>query len=109
MVNRECLLEELKAASAPLAESCTEEVSAKVEAAVTEAVAAWTDTCTNLRELCNKYHHAADLWKQYKDASDLVKEWLDNGIETADDHIMEPEEALKTVKVRENCFFLYRN
>lgn len=96
-MNRECLLDELKAAAKPLKESCCAEVSSKVEAAVSEAVTAWTDTCTNLRELCDKYHRAANLWKQYREASDLVKEWLDNEMEISQN--MEPEEAIKNIKV----------
>lgn len=90
-------MEELKAAAKPLSESCTEEVSAKVEAAVAEAVTAWSDTCTNLRELCDKYHRAADLWKRYREASDLVKVWLDNELEISQN--MDPDDALKSVKV----------
>lgn len=97
------MLDELKAAAKPLQESCTSEISAKVEAAVTEAVTAWTDTCTNLRELCDKYHRAANLWKKYREASDLVKEWLDNEVEISQN--MEPEEALKSVKVKLILFF----
>lgn len=98
LVNRESLIEELKEAAKPLSKNCAPEVSAKVEAAVSEAVTAWNDTCTNLRDLCTRYHHAADLWKQYREASDLVREWLDNGMEITNN--MEPEEALESVKVR---------
>lgn len=97
LINRECLIAELKAAAKPLAESCTSEVSSKVEAAVTEAVTAWEDTCTNLKQLCTKYNHAADLWKQYREASELVREWLDSNMETVNN--LEPDEAVKKVKV----------
>lgn len=88
---------ELRSAAKPLANSCTSEVSARVEAAVNEAVAAWEETCTNLRQLCTKYHNAADLWKQYRDASKLVREWCDAQMESVNG--LEPEEAAKTVKV----------
>lgn len=97
MVSREALITELKTAAKPLADSCAPEISQKVEAAVEEAVTAWEETCTNLRDLCTKYHHAADLWKQYKDASDLVREWVDEQMESVDN--LEGEEAVKTVKV----------
>lgn len=97
MVSRETLLTELKTAAKPLADSCAPEVGQKVEAAVEEAITAWEETCTNLRDLCTKYHHAADLWKQYKDASDLVREWVDEQMESVGN--LEGEEAVKTVKV----------
>ncbi|KAF5308509.1 hypothetical protein FQR65_LT06174 [Abscondita terminalis] len=98
-VNRETLLEELRSSAEPLASSCTPEVSAHVEAAVTEAVTAWEDTCTNLRELCTRYHNATELWKQYHDATDLIREWCDTQMESVNG--LEPEETIKAVKVCE--------
>lgn len=97
LVSRETLLTELKQAAKPLADSCTPEISQKVEAAVEEAITAWEETCTNLRDLCTKYHHAADLWKQYKDASDLVREWVDEQMESVGN--LEGEDAIKAVSV----------
>lgn len=98
LVSRETLIAELKTAAKPLAESCSPEVSAKVEAAVEEAVGAYSTTCNNLKELCEKYQNAAELWKRYREASDLVSEWVDHHMESVSD--LEPEEAIKTVKVR---------
>lgn len=92
-------MDELKAAAQPLADSCSPEVSAEIEAAVKEAVTAYETTCTNLKELCNKYQHATELWKQYKEASDLVKDWLDTPMEEVES--LEPEEAVEKVKVRQ--------
>nr|XP_023021800.1 nesprin-1-like isoform X2 [Leptinotarsa decemlineata] len=99
LVSRETLVAELKNAAKPLADSCAPEVSAKIEAAVKEAVTAYENTCSNLKELCTKYHHAADLWKQYKEASDLVKEWIENPMESVEN--LEPDEAIEKVKVCE--------
>jgi nesprin-1 len=99
LVSRETLVAELQAAAKPLSDSCTPEISAKVEAAVEEAVTAYSTTCTNLKELCTKYQQAADLWKRYRDASDLVSEWVDNHMESVAN--LEPEEAIKAVKVCE--------
>lgn len=96
-MSRETLVTELREASKPLAEGCAPEVSARVEAAVDEAVTAYNSTCSNLKELCTKYQNAADLWKRYKDASDLVKEWIENPMECVDD--LPPEEAIEKVKV----------
>ncbi|XP_057659193.1 muscle-specific protein 300 kDa-like [Diorhabda carinulata] len=99
LISRENLVSELKNSAKPLSDSCSPEVSAKIEAAVKEAVTAYETTCTNLKELCTKYHHAADLWKQYKEASDLVKEWIENPMESIEN--FEPEEAIEKVKVCE--------
>ncbi|RZB94404.1 hypothetical protein BDFB_000182 [Asbolus verrucosus] len=97
LVSRETLVAELKAAAKPLSDSCAPEISAKVEAAVEEAVTAYSTTCTNLKDLCTKYQHAAELWKRYREASDLVSEWVDNHMESVGS--LEPEEAIKAVKI----------
>lgn len=102
-MSRENLVTELRNAAKPLADSCTPEVSARVDAAVDEAVTAYNTTCTNLKDLCTKYQNAAELWKRYKEASDLVKEWIENPMESVDD--LPPEEAIEKVKVR--IFFLH--
>lgn len=86
-----------------MADSCSPEISAKVQAAVQNAVTAYSSTCSQLKELCTKYHHAADLWKQYREAADLVREWTDNPMESVDD--LEPEEAIERVKVSLTFFF----
>lgn len=99
-MSRENLVTELRNAAEPLTDSCTPEVSAKVGAAVDEAVTAYHTTCSNLKELCTKYHNAAELWKRYKEASDLVKEWIESPMESVDD--LPPEEAIE--KVRVSCF-----
>lgn len=104
MVSRESLVAELKEAAKPLANSCSPEISARVEAAVQEAVTAYNTTCETLKNLCTKYHHAADLWKQYKEAADLVREWTENPMESVDD--LEPEQAIEKVKVSTFMFYL---
>ncbi|KAK9711351.1 Nuclear envelope localization domain [Popillia japonica] len=107
LVNRESLIAELKAVAQPLTESCSPEVSNKVEAAVAEAETAWNETCNNLRELCSKYQHAAELWKQYRDTTDLVREWIDTNIETVNN--LDPEEAVKVVNVCEETLAAHTN
>lgn len=104
LVSRESLVAELKEAAKPLANSCSPEISARVEAAVQEAVTAYNTTCETLKNLCTKYHHAADLWKQYKEAADLVREWTENPMESVDD--LEPEQAIEKVKVSTFMFYL---
>ncbi|KRT83291.1 hypothetical protein AMK59_3688, partial [Oryctes borbonicus] len=104
LVSRESLIAELKAVAKPLTESCAPEISTKVEAAVAEAETAWNETCNNLKELCSKYQHAADLWKQYRDTTDLVREWIDTNIETVNN--LDPEEAVNVVNVSRELFLL---
>ncbi|XP_066252950.1 muscle-specific protein 300 kDa isoform X4 [Euwallacea similis] len=101
LVSRENLVTELHDAAQPLSESCAPEVSARVGAAVNEAVTAYNTTCTNLKELCTKYQNATDLWKRYKEASDLVKEWIENPMEFVDE--LPPEEAAEKVRVCEEA------
>ncbi|VEN55994.1 unnamed protein product, partial [Callosobruchus maculatus] len=98
LASRESLIQELKTSAQPLAESCAPEVSAKVEAAVKEAVTAYETTKENLTQLCGRYKKAAELWKRYREAADLVKEWVEEVGQVGD---MEPEEALEKVKVCE--------
>ncbi|CAH1990103.1 unnamed protein product [Acanthoscelides obtectus] len=98
LANRESLIQELKTSAQPLAESCSPEVSAKVEAAVKEAVTAYENTKENLTQLCGRYKKAAELWKRYREAADVMKEWVEEVGQVGD---MEPEEALEKVKVCE--------
>jgi nesprin-1 len=93
----EDLLDELRAAAEPLTSSCDAEVSQKIEAAVQEAVTAWNDTCQSLLELCNRYQDAVRLWKQYREASEAVKAWADQQLESVAQ--FKPDEALQQVKV----------
>jgi hypothetical protein len=94
---REDLLDELRAAAEPLASSCDPEVSQKIEAAVEEALTAWNDTCQSLLDLCNRYQDAVRLWKQYREASEAVKAWADQQLESVAQ--FKPDEALRQVKV----------
>lgn len=94
---REDLLDELRAAAEPLTSSCDPEVSQKIEAAVQEAVTAWNGTCQSLLDLCNRYQDAVRLWKQYREASDAVKAWVDQQLDSVAQ--FKPEEALRQVKV----------
>jgi prophage DNA circulation protein len=94
-------LDELRAAAEPLASSSDPEVSQKIEAAVAEAVTAWNDIRHSLLELCNQYQEAVRLWKQYQEASEAIKAWADQQLDTVAQ--FKPEEALRQVKVC-SCF-----
>ncbi|XP_067009872.2 muscle-specific protein 300 kDa isoform X2 [Anabrus simplex] len=96
---REELLDDLRSAAEPLAASCDPEVSAKIEEVVEQAVTSWNDTCQSLRELCDRYQDAARLWRQYREASDCVKTWADQLLDSTAQ--LTPDEALNHVKVCE--------
>lgn len=54
MGDREILIEDLRLAAEPLVGSCDPEVTQRIEFAVSEAVTAYNDTCSNLKQLCDK-------------------------------------------------------
>lgn len=54
MGDREVLIEDLKMAAEPLVACCGPEDSQKIQSAVSEAVTAYNDTCSNLKQLCDK-------------------------------------------------------
>ncbi|GLH12192.1 Nesprin-1, partial [Gryllus bimaculatus] len=93
---REDLLDELRVAAAPLAESCAPEVSAKIKVAVEDVERSWNNTRQTLRELCERYQDAARLWRQYREASDCVKTWAEQQLDSTA-HLT-PAEALRHVK-----------
>lgn len=103
---RQHLVDELQSLAKPLIESCDANVALHIQEAVQEAETAWNGTCDNLRELCTKYQRAVNLWKQYREASDAVKNWADEQIGTFG--TLQPLDAIKHVEVSfgNNYFFL---
>lgn len=103
--SREQLITELHSVAEPLRADCAPEVGARVEAAVQEAVTAWQDTCSNLRDLCTRYQDAVKLWKQYREASEVVRSWADQQMGSVG--CLKPEEAIEEVKVSVLYFFYF--
>lgn len=99
---RESQLEGLRAAAEPLQASCSAEVAAEIEAAVSEAVSAWEDTVASLQGLCDRYQNAVQLWQQYREASEALSTWADGAADTADS--LAPQQALAQVKVGVTCY-----
>lgn len=95
MGQREDLVIDLKKAAEPLVNTCNPEVAAQINSAVDEAVTAWNDTCQSLNELHNKYKDAVKLWKQYKDASDDMKKWVDQQMGSLESLDSTPEGAVQ--------------
>lgn len=92
----------MRAAAEPLQASCSAEVAAEIEAAVSEAVSAWEDTVASLQGLCDRYQNAVQLWQQYREASDALSAWADGAADAADS--MAPQQALAQVKVGVTCY-----
>lgn len=92
---REGQLEELRAAAEPLQAACSPEVAKEIEAVVSEAVAAWEDTVSSLQGLCDRYHHAVELWQRYQEVSQALEQWTE-GVNTN----LEPDQAVQSFKVR---------
>lgn len=94
---RQHIVDELKSLAKPLINDCDENVAHQIQEAVQEAETAWNGTRDNLRDLCTKYQRAVNLWKQYRDASDAVKNWADEQIDTFG--TLKPLDAVRHVEV----------
>lgn len=94
---RQHIVDDLQTLAKPLIEACDEIVAIRIQTAVHEAETAWNDTSDNLRDLCSKYQHACHLWEQYHDASDAVKRWADDQMNTLG--TLKPLDAVAHVKV----------
>lgn len=100
MNGRQVLLTELHSAAQPLINSCDADVVQQIEAAVQEAECAWNDTSENLRDLCTKYQRAVNLWEQYREASEAIKNFVDDQMGTLG--TLQPLEAVKHVEVSDS-------
>lgn len=94
---RQHIVEDLQTLAKPLIDSCDANVALQIQEAVHEAETAWNGTCDNLRDLCTKYQHACSLWKEYREASDAVKYWADEQMNTLG--TLKPLDAVAHVKV----------
>lgn len=82
MDERQNLLDELRASAKPLIETCNPEVVQRINEAVQEAVTTWYETNENLHNLKDKYHRAVELWQQYRESSEGIKNWADDQMNT---------------------------
>ncbi|XP_045447348.1 titin-like isoform X2 [Melitaea cinxia] len=67
------LVGSLRDAAAPLESSTEPTIAAKLRKELDDAAAAYDHTCTNLTQLCDKYHKAVDLWRRYREAAAGVR------------------------------------
>lgn len=103
---RQYIVDELQTLAKPLIETCDANVALQIQEAVQEAETAWNGTCDNLRQLCTKYQRAVNLWKQYREASDAVKYWADEQMNTLG--TLKPLDAVKHVQVSSQ-FLLFQH
>ncbi|KAF9788955.1 hypothetical protein SFRURICE_021486, partial [Spodoptera frugiperda] len=97
------LVGELTAAAAPLAASSEPAVAASLRRDLDDAAAAYEHTCTNLNQLCDKYHKAVELWKRYRDAAAAVRAFAD--FQESKIHALRPDDAPNTAQVSASVHF----
>lgn len=97
MNQRQHIVDDLQTLARPLIATCDANVAIQIQEAVQEAETAWNGSCDNLRELCTKYQHACTLWQQYREASDAVKHWADEQMNTLG--TLKPLDAVTHAKV----------
>ncbi|KAH9639972.1 hypothetical protein HF086_008067 [Spodoptera exigua] len=90
------LVGELTAAAAPLQASTEPSVAASLRRELDDAAAAYEHTCTNLNQLCDKYHKAVELWKRYRDAAAAVRAFAD--FQESRIHALRPDDAPNTAQ-----------
>lgn len=102
---REDLIAELKRLAEPLASSCSPEVASQLNSQVEEAVKAWNDTRKNLYHIVDKYKGAVKLWKNYREARDDIRKWIDQQWNALDILEGKSEGAVLHIKVSLLFFF----
>ncbi|PZC72703.1 hypothetical protein B5X24_HaOG210717 [Helicoverpa armigera] len=90
------LVGELNAAAEPLEASTEPSVAASLRRELDDAAAAYEHTCTNLNQLCDKYHKAVELWKRYRDAAAAVRAFAD--FQEQRIHALRPDDAPNTAQ-----------
>lgn len=98
-------MDELNASAKPLIDTCNPEVVRKINEAVQEAVTTWTDTNDNLHDLKDKYQRAVELWQQYRESSDGIKNWADDQMNSIG--MLQPPDA-NQIQVSANTISFFR-
>lgn len=84
-------LHDLRATANPLIETCSPLVVQQINDTVRVAEIAWKDTNRNLHNLRDKYQRALNLWKNYRDSSDAIKNWAADRMSTI--NVLKPLDA----------------
>lgn len=75
-------MDELRASAQPLIENCDPEVVQKINESVQGAVNTWNQTNDNLHDLRDKYQRAVQLWQQYRESCEGIRNWADDQMNT---------------------------
>lgn len=73
---RNSTIEDLQSIAQPLIESSDENVSQEIQDTVEKVAIVWENTRDNLRDLCQRYEKAVNLWRNYHDVCDTMKNWV---------------------------------
>lgn len=84
-------LHELHITAKPLIETCSPIVVQQINESVRVAEIGWKDTNNNLHNLRDKYDRALNLWKNYRDSSDAIKNWAAHRMSTI--NVLKPLDA----------------
>lgn len=84
-------LHDLQATAKPLIETCSPLVVQQINDTVRVAEIGWKDTNRNLHNLRDKYKRALNLWKNYRDSSDAIKNWAADRMSTI--NVLKPLDA----------------
>lgn len=84
-------LHELHTTAKPLIETCSPIIVQQINDSVRVAEIGWKDTNRNLHNLRDKYNRALNLWKNYRDSSDAIKNWAADRMSTI--NVLKPLDA----------------
>lgn len=98
-------LHELHTIAQPLIETCSPIVVQQINESVRSAEIEWKDTNRNLHNLRDKYERALNLWQNYRDSSDAIKNWAADRMSTI--NVLKPLDANDIEVKTKFLFFLW--
>ncbi|XP_055599827.1 muscle-specific protein 300 kDa-like, partial [Uranotaenia lowii] len=73
---RKTSIVDLRSAADPLIETSIEDVALEIQQNVQNITLAWDKTREDLKNLCERYEKAVQLWKRYHVTSETIKSWV---------------------------------
>lgn len=75
-------------------EFCADNVAQDIESSIQKATVKWNETEDNLKQICEKYKGAVNLWKKYCNESEAIRVVIDQNYSDIDEMInnKSPEE-----------------
>lgn len=68
-------------------EFCEDHVAQDIETTMQKATVKWNETNENLKQICNKYKGAVNLWRKYCDESEAIRNMIDQGLGDVEDFV----------------------